>query len=492
MNKIISSIAMIAALAIGGLGVIVSAEGRSPDILEYFSDSEGNISIYAYGIDDTVQCRIAGNAYDAIIEGNLYSDAEKYETLFLVDSSTSMTNYSNEIAEFLYDCIDKKKNNEYYSIAAFSDNSMPEYICDFETDRYTLEKSVEDLTYEYKCSYIYDNLNNTLNVMNQSDNDCFKRIVLFTDGCENSTTGVTIDDVISTINNDPIQIFTVTFFNSPKSNYEDLKTVSRLARSSGGEDIRISVNADISGTTDTLFSAAKEISCLNISVNSVVGDGGIKAVELISGGNVITEDIRMPMLEMAEITQETTASEEEPTALETDEKTISYRIIIAVAAAVIAIIVIIVSIIVNAKSSKEKSETTAEPVNSVDNDDTMFISSRSGNTVMMFESNAPSTNDVLILRDIMRAEYTFEVSLSDDIIIGRSSDVSSLVIDYDKSISKRHCRIYVKDNRVYIEDLGSANKSYVNNIEVISPKEIKTSDEIRLGRVKLSVTIKKQ
>lgn len=464
-------------------------------VLEYFSDAD-KVTAYISNLNnDDITCRIAGVDCTAETNGNVYSDAEMYKTLFLIDSSKSMSAYNDEISEFILECIDKKQDNEYYSISVFGSGHEPTAVIDFDNDRYSLEKAVDDVTYTFESSYIFDNLDNAIDeLMNEGEN-CYKRIVLFTDGCENSAVGITVEDVISQINTTPISVYTVTLLDGKKSNYDQLKTVARIARESKASDIRINAETVIKNAAGTLSQDAKSISKVTIYPENVLADGSVKAVEFSSGETKITADMRMPMTTVAvETTVSETGATQTATTAEKAEEVESidasrFVVPIAIGVAVVAVIVLIVILISGRKkNSSEYEEGETFLISSdADNDDTMLMSSRGGDTEMFFDED---DNKSIILRDKNDSIHSFETSLSGTIIIGRSSDVSSLVIDYDKSISKKHCKIYMRGNDVYIEDLGSANKTYVNDVLVTAPKIIRTSDEIKIGRLKFSVTIK--
>jgi ABC-type multidrug transport system ATPase subunit/pSer/pThr/pTyr-binding forkhead associated (FHA) protein len=78
---------------------------------------------------------------------------------------------------------------------------------------------------------------------------------------------------------------------------------------------------------------------------------------------------------------------------------------------------------------------------------------------------------------------------NDSIVIGRGN--SDVIIE-SGYISKAHCKIYVKRNNLYIEDLDSTNGTYINErrIEKYNPYIITPYDDIKLtksGLVKIKV-----
>jgi hypothetical protein len=83
-----------------------------------------------------------------------------------------------------------------------------------------------------------------------------------------------------------------------------------------------------------------------------------------------------------------------------------------------------------------------------------------------------------------------------EIFVGREDPVSGVFPEIDLSdhggdeggVSRKHARIFVQGNQVYIEDLNSTNYTYVNQ-QKITPGQshpLNDGDEVRFGRVKLN------
>lgn len=82
----------------------------------------------------------------------------------------------------------------------------------------------------------------------------------------------------------------------------------------------------------------------------------------------------------------------------------------------------------------------------------------------------------------------FEAKISDEIIIGRLNQegkTNFIEIDYDKSISRVHCKIERKQNGYYLSDLGSANHVFLNNSILKGTVEMFSGQVFTLGNVKL-------
>ena len=74
-------------------------------------------------------------------------------------------------------------------------------------------------------------------------------------------------------------------------------------------------------------------------------------------------------------------------------------------------------------------------------------------------------------------------AFSEEITIGRGED-NDIAIP-DAFVSHHHARIYQHGNQYVVEDLGSRNHTYVNDVEIEDHTYLKTGDIIRVGFVSL-------
>jgi len=83
-----------------------------------------------------------------------------------------------------------------------------------------------------------------------------------------------------------------------------------------------------------------------------------------------------------------------------------------------------------------------------------------------------------------------------EIVVGRRDPTSNVSPDIDLNdyggheagVSRQHARIFADGDQVFIEDLDSANHTYVNGQELIpqTPHPLNDGDEVRLGHIKLN------
>lgn len=72
----------------------------------------------------------------------------------------------------------------------------------------------------------------------------------------------------------------------------------------------------------------------------------------------------------------------------------------------------------------------------------------------------------LTLRDINAPGRYFECPLDAHIIVGRNRNLCNIVIDYDHSVSRQHCEIFMEGNQIKIKDLDSSNGTFLDGRQV--------------------------
>ena len=87
--------------------------------------------------------------------------------------------------------------------------------------------------------------------------------------------------------------------------------------------------------------------------------------------------------------------------------------------------------------------------------------------------------------------------LGERLIIGREDIANDIYPEINLSphngqylgVSRKHARIIMRDNRITVEDLSSANGTYVNgkHIDALVPARLRDGDQIKLGNLSLQV-----
>ncbi|MCS7285914.1 MAG: FHA domain-containing protein [Anaerolineae bacterium] len=115
------------------------------------------------------------------------------------------------------------------------------------------------------------------------------------------------------------------------------------------------------------------------------------------------------------------------------------------------------------------------------------------NTLFCEECGEPLMHGGKLSVRIVSLTEGWEVKLpiESEIIIGRADPSAGFRPHLDlsdrggleKGVSRRHLRLFRQGKRVYAEDLGSYNGSFINNSRLLpfAPQVIASGDELRLG-----------
>lgn len=104
--------------------------------------------------------------------------------------------------------------------------------------------------------------------------------------------------------------------------------------------------------------------------------------------------------------------------------------------------------------------------------------------------NKPSSGSLRITA--MNAPTRVEIVVTkDEFVIGKKPELCDGVVDFNKMISRSHCKINKKGDQYVITDLQSANGTFVNKVKLQpnQPHPIYNGDVIRLANSDFQVTI---
>ncbi len=92
---------------------------------------------------------------------------------------------------------------------------------------------------------------------------------------------------------------------------------------------------------------------------------------------------------------------------------------------------------------------------------------------------------------------TVDIPAKDEVVIGREDPISEVFPDVDltdlggleKGVSRKHAVIHHAGAEYSVEDMGSTNGTFINRkrIQPHAPETIKAGDEVRFGKLALSV-----
>lgn len=110
---------------------------------------------------------------------------------------------------------------------------------------------------------------------------------------------------------------------------------------------------------------------------------------------------------------------------------------------------------------------------------------------------APPPGERRIRATVINNGRHINLPLAVPVLIGRQDSARGFFPDldlnndggYDSGVSRRHARISIKGDAAFVEDLESANGTFINDqrVQPRTPQQLKTSDELRLGSLILRI-----
>jgi pSer/pThr/pTyr-binding forkhead associated (FHA) protein len=115
----------------------------------------------------------------------------------------------------------------------------------------------------------------------------------------------------------------------------------------------------------------------------------------------------------------------------------------------------------------------------------------------LMETAVETDNEVTSLVLMSSDGSKLEIPTKAEVVIGREDPISDVFPDVDltslggmeKGVSRKHAIIHRSGADYTVEDMGSTNGTYINKkkIQPRAPQMIKAGDELRFGKLALSV-----
>ena len=233
-------------------------------------------------------------------------------------------------------------------------------------------------------------------------------------------------------------------------------------------------------------------------------DGSRKSVKVNIQGQSVSIEMKMPqqvkqqeIIESPESTEEITEETQEETVEESsvEETTIQeneddlYRasalkfIVFVIVFWVIVAIAMIVFILIRHFKKKRQMEIKKTQILMTQRELELKEALADGHAIPLSGQQYPIA--YIILTDIHSPGRNFRVPFNRDVIIGRSKTACQIILDYDQSVSGRHCEIYTMGSKLMIKDLQSSNGTFINGNRIFSDTELVSGNIITLGRLEM-------
>ena len=478
-------------------------------------------TLYAYienpGEYEEVRCQI-GQTYSSNVVVKEITDPDiSVNTYILIDNSLSIQEkYRETMKQVAKDIVFSGKSNENFTIATF--DTEIHYLAENSQDQKALIGIVEQIEFQDLDTQVTNVLYHLYEKIEDENENNYKRIILMSDGVETKTIGYTKEELIEKVKESgyPVYILGCTY----KSNETELENMFRISRETNAEYYFL----------DEIESADQVAASIGSSFNRVrvqakiprsQRDGALKGVKVIftAGGNektvffnqtmpflvrnnIQTEE-KLPESENAgqvggpepiteriteakteKITEKSEAKTEKAIEElwktdEKDKKDFHVKMMVIIAAGILFVILTVLAVIIFKKKNCRKNE--EEKTEQEEHTDTEILTD-SGIEPL----NEQDGNIITIrLTDIKKPSVMTEYPLNSSVVLGRVADKSEIVFDYEGSVSGQHCELIRSGDKVYVQDLDSANGTYINGKTVKEKTELADGTIIKMGRLQI-------
>lgn len=449
------------------------------------SVDENGIYLFLNGDLSTDTSTVVVGQADVLVDSIEKREEYTENLIFVIDLSGSMTSaLQTQVKEILSSVMSGRRANQRVMVLGFGEST--DVLCDLTTDPIHIQYTLDNLTFDRDASNIYDALNETVNIASSLEKNELNQVIIFTDGVLYTDYGVTQAELYLSASKLGFEIQTVGFYKN--NNDSDLNELFALSRITEG------VTFSTKDTTTAVIGASivsrnDDIRAYSVPLMQEWADGSEKAITVTVNGASTVRDLRIPTMVVVEPEPEPIPEpqpepipEPEPEPIPEPEpkfqlEKIHYMIMVAIV--VVGVIGFLIFKANKRKKERERLELERQqnmfrPPSATEGTELM----RDGITDMLMQSGTENSSAVLMQKN----NQNFSFTLRGNCVIGRDSGCD-WAISHEKSISSRHCNVTRESDGFYIEDLGSTNKTFINEREISGKQKLENDDNVKLGRM---------
>ena len=490
--------------------VVETYTGESEAVL-YLKGMKGELS--------DIRVQAGTTVCDSVTQSRLSESSQLVKTLIMLDNSLSIPKTDRkQISTIIRNLIADRMENEQMALATFDEGLA--YLSEYTQEDALLLEAAEEITYKNSHTYLTDVLYDAISdEYVQPKEDVFFRIIVISDGMDNKSIGYTKEELFSLLEEYPVPVYTVGVQTSKKNNNKQLKNMFVISRLTGAQSFLLGEMKNLLELNEAV-NEDRSIIRLSVMPQQELMDGSRKTIKItLPSGKSVSAEMVMPQQVKAaggtSADTETKADAGEQKELQKEEVSNGKQtwLIVLLAAGVLlaAIAAAVIMIIVKKRKKQNAGSAASEQMHQSDRNSSQNTgrnadrgqaanepgteilrapgSNEQDGTVLLWNNAAPHCYQ-MTLTDMHASSRFFQIPLRGAVIIGRKQGVCSLVIDYDMSVSGRHCEIRDRGGKFYISDLQSSNGTYVNNLRISSETEITSGSTIRMGKLEFRFDVR--
>lgn len=395
---------------------------------------------------------------------SLAETEEKISYACMIDISGSMDQERIDAAKaMLCQFVDGMRQGDSFCITTMGDSLTSS---GFLQNPDEIKAFINQIAVTGEDTNLYQSIKDELKILQEESGNRKKCLIIFSDGAEDQTTGITKDEATDAVVESFIPVFTVAMLKEQPtdSQIEAAKVLGSFARvSAGGKHFAPVIdkfsNEEVYGKIQSELDNSLVITAMvdekvtekeTLLVALTLSDGTTSALserkcdsELLAG-----------VIEVNEVPQESVMDTESVEEVqESSNKMLPIMIIILL----VVVLVIVVAVIILKR--KEKLNDDLDYANKVD----VAITKESGDG------------------------QVFNFTIRDELKIGRGRRCK-MSLPEDNALSEVHCSILLKQGELYVKDENSTNGTYVNGVPVVGEYKLEQGDVLLLGSSEYRIT----
>lgn len=502
------SMGMTAALVllIGMIGSSLAMAAQAYRLLQVGTDGD---QVVTYIEGDTaiegIECQIGMIPCEEVRIEKMAESPFSFHTIILVDNSLSVTQENKDkIFDLLGTYMQEKNENEYISLAVYGEDI--EFLLEKSQDAQALQEAIDSIQQNNQDTYLTDIMYDLLDTLEEGE---YTRFIVVSDGVDNKSIGITKEELTAKLKEHSYPIYALGHIY--KNNEEQIENMFALSRATNGKEFLLDEIEDVASVVAELKNV-QELMCIRTTIPNELRDGSSMSMLLTitnaSGGHEIRTQIALPFSlreeEAEPVAEPEPAPESEPEPEPVAEpveapaaETTANSSIISILGVVVLIIAVIALIIVIWHGRKKDNQDTKDKKKA---EKKIEIPGKEPNPQQL-SSTPPAAEFIpdpdmtmvlerrylLVLKDVQSPGRIFKYPLDNKVVIGRSVDKVNIAIDYNMTVSGQHCEITSRNNRFFIRDLNSSNKTCLNGHVLKEEAEIFSGSIIKVGEVEFSV-----
>lgn len=409
------------------------------------------------------------------------------QTVIVVDNSVSIPSAQRPLVnEILSNVAGNRMDGEQFSVATIAQTVT--WLCEGQTDYLALKQALDGITYNDQETRLTDCLYEVLTHLQQQYPGQLCRVVLVTDGVDNQEIGYTADELDALIRKTGYPIYAVGCSNSGANGNAELQRLFALTRLTGGQSFYLAETQDATAIAGGIAAWNTGVR-LTIDLPAELCDGSQRQMQVVAGETTYTLSLTMPFATVAASSQPEEAPEATPEPApgpepepEPEEQPAGFVFQPWMAAAagggvLLVVVIVVVIVLVTRRRSTSGSGgqggTSDVGPTEIPEDDIPRGPGEPRDTVQ------------LRLTDVNNPARQYQSQLQPGYVLslGRDPARCQIIIDFEPSVSRHQCDLYLQDGEVHLRNTSQANITHVNGQRIEGDCIVSSGSSIKMGRL---------